>query len=75
MNLLHLLGTLALGVGGSLLLSVFFIGQDLLSEVTGSPLGSLYGGSVAAVVLGVLAVRLGRQEEQEHRHHSQGGNE
>lgn len=73
MNLLHLLGTLALGVGGSLLLSVVFIGQDLLGEITGSPLGSLYGGSVIAIALGAIAIRLGRQEEQETRSQN-GGN-
>lgn len=75
MNLLHLLGTLALGVGGSLLLSAFFIGQDLLSEVTGSPLGTLYGGCAVAVILGAIAVRLGRQEEQEQSQGEEGGKE
>lgn len=73
MNLLHLLGTLALGVGGSLLLSTFLIGQDLLSELTGSPLGSLYGGCFIAIALGAVAVRLGRQEERENRYDEEGG--
>jgi hypothetical protein len=58
-----------------LLLSAFFIGQDLLSEVTGSPLGTLYGGCAVAVILGAIAVRLGRQEEQEQSQGEEGGKE
>jgi hypothetical protein len=67
MNLLHLLGILTLGVGGSVLLSAVVIGQDLLSDLTGFPLEPLYGGCIVAVVLGALAVHLGRQEALEQR--------
>jgi hypothetical protein len=67
MNLLHLLGTLALGVGGSLLLSSLVLGPDLVGEVTGSSLGTLYGSGIVVAILGAVAVRLGRQEEHEAR--------
>ena len=73
-NPTRLLGTLALATGGSLLLSEPLIGQDLLIELTGTSLGSLRLVCAVAVVLGVLAVRLGRREEKEFDH-SKGGTE
>ena len=65
MNLTRLLGALTLAAGGSLLLSEPLIGQDLLTELTGTSLLSLRLVCTVAVVLGLLAVRLGRREEKE----------
>lgn len=65
MNPTRLLGALTLAAGGSLLLSEPLIGQDLLTELTGTSLLSLQFVCTVAVVLGLLAVRLGRREEQE----------
>ena len=65
MNPTRLLGALTLAAGGSLLLSEPLIGQDLLTELTGTSLLSLRFVCTVAVVLGLLAVRLGRREEKE----------
>ncbi len=65
MNLTRLLGVLTLAAGGSLLLSEPLIGQDLLSDLTGTSLLSLRFVCAVAIALGLLAVRLGRREEQE----------
>jgi hypothetical protein len=64
-NLTHLLGVLALAAGGSLLLSEPLLGQDLLSELTGIQLLPLRLICTVVIVLGVVAVRLGRQEEKD----------
>jgi hypothetical protein len=66
MSLTRLLGALALAAGGTLLLSEWVIEQELLHELTGTSLASLRLACVLAVVLGVFAVRLGRQEEKEY---------
>lgn len=63
MNLLQMLGTLALGVGGSVLVSAVLLDHTLLSDVTGFPLGLLYGGGLLTVVLGAIALQVGRYEE------------
>lgn len=65
MNPTRLLGALTLAAGGSLLLSEPLIGQDLLTELTGTKVLSLRLVCTVAIVLGLLAVRLGRREEQE----------
>ena len=65
MNPTRLLGALTLAAGGSLLLSEPLIGQDLLTDLTGTSLLSLRFVCTVAVVLGLLAVRLGRREEKE----------
>ena len=65
MNPTRLLGALALAAGGSLLLSEPLIGQDLLTELTGTKVLSLRLVCTIAVVLGLLAVWLGRREEKE----------
>ena len=65
MNPTRLLGALTLAAGGSLLLSEPLIGQDLLTDLTGISLLSLRFVCTVAVVLGLLAVRLGRREEKE----------
>jgi len=64
-NPTRLLGALTLAAGGSLLLSEPLIGQDLLTDLTGISLLSLRFVCTVAVVLGLLAVRLGRREEKE----------
>ncbi len=74
MNPTRLLGALTLAAGGSLLLSEPLIGQDLLTDLTGISLLSLRFVCTVAVVLGLLAVRLGRREEQEF-HQNKGGME
>ncbi len=73
MNLLQCLGTLALGVGGSVLVSAVLLDHTLLSDVTGFPLGPLYGGGLLAVVLGALALHVGKQEEREQRYTKEKG--
>jgi hypothetical protein len=68
----RLLGALTLAAGGTLLLSEWVIDQDLLYELTGTNLVSLRLACVLAIVLGVFAVRLGRQEEKEYCYHRGG---
>ncbi|HJY80439.1 MAG TPA: hypothetical protein VKK81_05080 [Candidatus Binatia bacterium] len=72
MNPTRLLGVLTLAAGGSLLLSEPLIGQDLLTDVTGTSLLLLRFVCMVAIVLGLLAVWLGRQEEKES-HQNKGG--
>jgi len=64
-NPTRLLGVLTLATGGSLLLSEPLVGQDLLTDLTGTSLLSLRFVCTVAIVLGLLAVRLGRREEKE----------
>ena len=71
-NPTRLLGVLALAAGGSLLLSEPLLGQDLLTELTGTSLVPLRAVCALAIVLGALAVRLGRREEQEFPHNKEG---
>ena len=68
----RLLGVLTLAAGGSLLLSEPLLGQDLLTELTGTQLLSLRLVCTVAIVLGLLAVRLGRREEKEFRQNKEG---
>jgi hypothetical protein len=63
---MRLLGALALAAGGSLLLSDLFIGQDLLSELTGMQALSLRVVSTIVLLLGGFALRLGVREEKEN---------
>jgi hypothetical protein len=63
--LTRLLGVWALAAGGSLLLSEPLLGQELLTDVTGTNLGTLRLVCALTLGLGTLAVRLGRREEQE----------
>jgi hypothetical protein len=64
-NPMRLLGALALAAGGSLLLSEPLIGQDLLTELTGTQVASLRFACLVAVMLGGFAIRLGVREEKE----------
>jgi len=64
-NPTRLLGALTLAIGGSLLLSEPLIGQDLFTELTGTQLLPLRFVCTVAIVLGLLAVRLGIREEKE----------
>jgi hypothetical protein len=65
MSLTRLLGALTLAMGGSLLLGELLLGQTFFQELTGTSFASLRLGCVLAIVLGALAVRLGRRDEQE----------
>jgi hypothetical protein len=71
-NPTRLLGILTLATGGSLLLSEPLLGQELLTELTGTSLLSLRLACTVAIVLGLLAVRLGRREEKEFQQHKEG---
>ena len=72
MNPTRLLGVLALAAGGSLLLSEPLLGQDLLTELTGTQMLSLRLVCTVAIVLGLFAVRLGRREEKEFYQNKEG---
>ena len=65
MTVTHTLGIFALAAGGSLLLSEPLLGQDLLTEVTGTPIASLYPLCALSIAVGAVAVKVGRQEERE----------
>jgi hypothetical protein len=71
-NPTRLLGVLTLAAGGSLLLSEPLLGQDLLTELTGTQMLSLRLVCTVAIVLGLLAVRLGRREEKEFHQNKEG---
>jgi len=71
-NPTRLLGVLALAAGGSLLLSEPLLGQDLLTELTGTQMLSLRLVCTVAIVLGLFAVRLGRREEKEFYQNKEG---
>jgi len=64
-----LLGVVTLATGGSLLVSEPLLGQDLLTDLTGTNVRTLRAVCALAVVLGALAVRLGRRDEQEFQQH------
>jgi hypothetical protein len=67
-----LLGVLALAAGGSFLVSEPLLGQELLTDLTGTNLWVLRAVCTIVIVLGALAVRLGRREEQEFQQHKEG---
>lgn len=69
---MRLLGALTLAAGGSLLLSEPLIGQELLTELTGSAPMALQPICAIAVVFGALALVLGVREEKEFNR-SEGG--
>jgi len=73
MTVTHTLGIFALAAGGSLLLSEPLLGRDLLTEVTGIHVASLYPWCVASIMAGAVAVKVGLQEEREFNH-PRGGN-
>jgi multisubunit Na+/H+ antiporter MnhB subunit len=64
MNLIQWLSMIAVGVGGSIFISTLLFGHDFLIEFTGTPIGPLYGGCVIAIILGMIAVVLGLQEQR-----------
>ena len=65
MTVTHALGIVALAAGGSLLLSEPVLGPDLLSEVTGLNMTSLYPLCAMNILAGAIAMKVGLQEEQE----------
>ena len=73
MTVTHILGIFALAAGGSLLLSEPLLGQDLLTEVTGMPLTSLYPLCAVSIMAGAVALKVGLREERE-LNYPQGGN-
>jgi hypothetical protein len=64
----HVLGIVALAAGGSLLLSEPVLGPDLLTEVTGIPMTSLYPLCAVNIIAGAVAIKVGLQEERELNH-------
>jgi hypothetical protein len=65
MTITSMLGIFALAAGGSLLVSEPVLGQDLLTEVTGIPVTSLYPLCAANLMAGAVAMKIGLQEERE----------
>ena len=65
MNPARILGGIALAVGGGLLLSDFFLGQTVLTEMTDTPWAvlRLLGGTLAGS--GLVAIGLGVREIKE----------
>jgi hypothetical protein len=61
----HVLGIFALAAGGSLLLSEPVLGPDLLTEVTGIDVTSLYPLCAMNILAGAVAMKVGLQEEHE----------
>ena len=68
MTVTHALGIFALAAGGSLLLSEPVLGPDLLTEVTGIHVTSLYPLCAVNIVAGAVAMKVGLQEEHEFDH-------
>lgn len=65
MNPSRILGGIALAVGGGLLLSEPLIGQDLLTEVTGTPIAMLWLLCSLVFFLGILALGLSIRDARE----------
>ena len=65
MNPSGILGGIALTVGGGLLLSEVVVGQELLTEMTGTPLTTLWSLSGLVFLLGVLALGLSIRDAKE----------
>lgn len=72
MNLIQILGALALTIGGSLLASEVLLGKEFVTELTGSQFMPLRLICSAVVVLGVIALMLGLYERQEFQYHKGG---
>ena len=68
MSVTHALGIFALAAGGSLLLSEPVLGPDLLTEVTGIHMTSLYPLCAVNILAGAVAIKVGLQEEREFDH-------
>ena len=68
MTVTSMLGVFALAAGGSLLLSEPVLGPDLLTEVTGMQVTSLYQVCAVSITAGAVAMRVGLQEEREFGH-------
>lgn len=73
MTATHTLGIFALAAGGSVLVSEPLLGRDLLTEVTGMHGTGLYLWCLISIITGVIAVKVGLQEEREFDD-PQGGN-
>jgi hypothetical protein len=65
MTVTSILGIFAFATGGSLLLSEPVLGPDLLTEVTGIHVTSLYPLCALNIMAGAVAMKVGRQEERE----------
>jgi hypothetical protein len=65
MTITSMLGIFALAAGGSLLVSEPLLGPDLLTEVTGMHATSLYPLCAVSILVGAVAMKIGRQEERE----------
>lgn len=65
MTATYTLGIFAFAAGGSLLVSEPLLGRDLLTEVTGMHGTALYLWCAVNIAAGVVAVKVGLQEERE----------
>ena len=72
MSLTRVLGVFTLSTGGSLLLSIFLIGEDLFFGLTGIPVKTLWLVWVIVMGLGTNAMWTGRRDEQEYKRHEGG---
>lgn len=72
MNPSRIVGGIALTVGGGLLVSEPLIGQDLLMEVTGTPLAALWLSCSLVFFLGILAVGLSIRDAREFAQDNRG---
>jgi hypothetical protein len=68
MTVTSMLGIFALAAGGSLLLSEPLLGPDLLTEMTGMQVTSLYQVCAVSITVGAVAMKVGLQEEREFEH-------
>ena len=68
MTVTSILGIFAFATGGSLLVSEPLLGHDLLTEVMGMQVTSLYPLCAVCIVAGAVAMRVGLQEEREFDH-------
>jgi hypothetical protein len=73
MNPSHVLGGIALVVGGGLLLSELLLGQELVVELTGTPMTLLRVWCGMVALLGVLALGFNSGDRRESLHNERGG--
>ena len=73
MNPSRILGGVALAVGGSLLLSESLLGQELVVELTGTPMTILKVLCGMVALLGVLALGFNSRDRRESLHDERGG--
>lgn len=70
MNPMRVLGGFALAIGGGMLGGEALLGREQFAELTGGSLSFLWPMCIVTIILGSLAVALGRREEHESDHHT-----